>query len=162
VKQKEKQMRRGRVKRMWLCACFSFCFFSPAVFLPAQESGAAPVVIPRESWNGFLTDWTALKQSFGELEIQRTRLREQYDLLPPKLVTLEATLRQSEELSTSLRERLEASAARLSELNGLLKQQTGLTESLERKVRIYRGAFFVSLGIGIAGAGTGVLLYILK
>jgi septal ring factor EnvC (AmiA/AmiB activator) len=135
---------------------FFFCFsLSPC--LSAQESADA-VVIPRGSWNGFLSDWTMLKQNFEELEKQHRSLQEHYEPLPPKLERLEQTLRQSEEMSQALSMRLEASGRQLAALNDSLKKQIGQTASLERKVRFFRTGFVISIG---AAAGLTALLFIL-
>jgi hypothetical protein len=146
----------------WFCLWLFFFCFSSAPSLSAQESGDAPVVIPRERWNRFLTDWRTLRTGFDGLETQRMSLQEQYNLLLPKLGTLESSLNQSEAALKLLKEELLTSANRLNELNGSLKAQTGKTVSLEKRVKFYKAAFYVSLGVGIAGIGTGVLLYILK
>jgi hypothetical protein len=155
MKQKKKSSRL-------LCVLFLFCFFSQAASPQEPESGDAAVAIPRESWNRFLTDWTALKALFGTLEERHQRLKEHYDPLPPKLAELERTLAKSEETSRILREQMEVSGTQLAGLNDSLKKQTVQTASLEREVRFYKAAFFISIGAGAAGITSGVLLSILK
>jgi predicted RNase H-like nuclease (RuvC/YqgF family) len=135
-----------------------FCCFSLPAFVPAQEAPGSSIVIPRERWSGFLTSWERLKQSFAELEERHRLLRSHYDPLPPKLERLEADLRNSEAASRELKERLEISGRKLAELTGSLRKQTDQTAGLERKVRWYRTAFFISVGAGTVATALLLIL----